>query len=54
MKRVKYLQCMAGEYYVRDVGHECDIDDAEALRLVKAGFVELVVAAKEREPKSAK
>jgi hypothetical protein len=31
---------MAGDRYTRDVGHECEVDDAEGVRLVDAGFVE--------------
>jgi hypothetical protein len=42
MVRVRYLVCAAGTRFFRDVGDECEIDEAEARRYVEAGAVELV------------
>lgn len=38
--RVRYLQCVVGDYFVREVGHECEVDGEEARRLIEAGIAE--------------
>ena len=38
--KVKYLQSMAGDRFVRVAGEEHEIPDTEAERLIVAGFVE--------------
>lgn len=48
--KVKYLQSMVGDRFVRSVGDEADVDDAEARRLIKAGFA-AAVKAKDDEKK---
>lgn len=40
--RLKYLQSMAGDREVRNVGDEGDVNNAEAIRLIAAGFAEAV------------
>jgi hypothetical protein len=42
MVKVRYLMCAAGTRFVRDVGDECEIDEAEAERYAAVGAVELV------------
>ena len=40
--KIKYLVCSAGSDFVRNVGDIADVDDAEGLRYVAAGYAEIV------------
>ena len=53
--KVKMLQCMAGDRFVRNVGDEVEMPEAEAVRLIDAGFAVQVEAVEvEKKPKGKK
>lgn len=42
MTKVRYLQCMAGDRFTRNVGDVANVSDDEAKRFVAAGYAEIV------------
>lgn len=42
MAKVRYLQCMAGDRFTRNVGDVGEVSEDEAKRFVAAGYAEIV------------